>query len=263
VTLANRVSLIFAVVSTLSIAGAQPATVTTYDNEAAFFLSAHNLQTVDFEGLLAPGEMSRTFSTLILDGITFATQQREGLGPVDVVNSDLQPDNGRTYPPGNYVVMRSIYGATMLLPDGITALGLQLFSTDQAPASDGFLRVGLSTQGSTESIGAFSVPTQPSPHRSFLGVISDTAITRVLLEGQVINMAVAVDNVSFGQARALESVPEPSTIAMLSLGLLVTALWSAARISKEMKRQWACRCTTDEAKTIRPTNGNTAGPAAT
>ena len=74
-TVANRISLIFAVVSTVPIAGAQAATVTTYDNEEAFFRSAHNLQTVDFEGLLAPGEMSRTFSTLILDGIIFATQQ--------------------------------------------------------------------------------------------------------------------------------------------------------------------------------------------
>ena len=155
---------------------------------------------------------------------------------MDVVNSELQPDNGRTYPPGNYVVMRSIYGAAMLLPDGITALGLQLFSTDQAPASDGFLRVGLSPQESPESIGAFSVPTQPSPHRSFLGVISERAITRVFLEGQVINMAVAVDNVSFGQAGALASVPEPSTIAMLSLGLLFTARITVKRVKAPVKR---------------------------
>ena len=47
-------------------------------------------------------------------------------------------------------------------------------------------------------------------------------------------------------------LPRPSVVS-----------WSVARISKQMKRQWACRCTTDEAKTIRPTCGNTAGPAAT
>jgi len=102
-----------------------------------------------------------------------------------VVNSDLEPDNGRTYPPGEYLLTRGLYGGAMLLPSGTTAIGFELFSIDPlSPFDSGFLTVSFTSQTPPFFIAGLSVPTHPSPQRSFAGVISDTAIDNVSVGGR-------------------------------------------------------------------------------
>jgi hypothetical protein len=158
---------IFAVFLILLRSRANGATVVTYDNEADFLAAASGVQTITFEGLPA----QTTLPPLVLDGVTFRTRQREGFGGVDVVNSDLLPDNGRTYPPGTYVVMRSLYGDNIVLANATTAIGFQLFAVDPVPLSSvgSSLSVSFGRQDSPSGFAGISITDLSFPAEGLRG----------------------------------------------------------------------------------------------
>jgi hypothetical protein len=160
---------------------------------------------------------------------------REGFGPVDVVNSDLEPDNGRTYPPGSYLLMRGMYGANIVLANGATAIGFQLFDVDLPPSSSSGSSLSISFgRQSSSPFTVVSVPIYPSPQRSFVGMISDTPIDYVTVSATGLYVGIAVDNVRLGQARNVANIPEPSTIPTVALGIagLVVARLTHKRSSR-------------------------------
>jgi len=226
-TTINRRLLTFAAI-TLGLQNAATAsTITAYQDSATFRASAQNLQTIDFEGLLAPRQAFEVFPSLIQDGIIFQGVNMHGYSDVAVLDSASNVDQTHAYPPGKYLDDRAArLGLAISFPTGISAVSFEVFVTDPSPTM-----VTIAVSGEQPPSSFLSVPMFASPQRTFFGITSDSSISGIDLYGSRLFANVAVANVSFGQAGAVATVPEPANFGIFGVVFVgMTVIWPLRRL---------------------------------
>ncbi len=166
-----------------------------YTDRASFNAASTNLSTLTFEGLAPAGSFTYYGNpgSLTLNRVTFQT------------NGALFVQNLNYYGTGAFLsAQQAPQGPdilTVLLPSGINAIGTDFLSTTP-------VTVTLSTGQS------YTLPGRPFPNIGFTGFTTDVAISSLRFSEA---SGIDLDNFSFGQSA---SVPEPSSVAMLLLGVV-------------------------------------------
>lgn len=95
----------------------------------------------------------------------------------------------------------------------VFAVGANFFAVD---LSDEFQQVSLTLTLSNGTSGIF---TPASLSDSYLGIISDIAITSLIISGPGASLYASLDNLTVGMGLVTGTVPEPGSWALLALGL--------------------------------------------
>jgi hypothetical protein len=130
----------------------------------------------------------------------------------------------------NYNSGDSLYTAefnapvTVTLPGNVTAVGLDFMHYASGNGSLGTMQFTINGQN-------FTGNTQLRPNRSFIGFTSDAPITSFSYRSTSGELP-TIDNFSYGVA-AVVATPEPSTYAMMALGLVALCVLGAKRKKNE------------------------------
>lgn len=177
--------------------------VVTYTDRDAFEAAAGALQTVTFNGMLAPesGE-SHNNST----GLTFLNVQFVG-GPAFSEPHQLGLTNSSAFDLGSGPeVLTSLSTIFAHLPAGTRAVG-----GDLGPSFLNFVNPASGLVYLTSGDLTFSATVDNAKPMSFLGIISDTALDTVSFQSS--GSFLVLDNVSFGSVDPA-AVPEPATFLL-------------------------------------------------
>lgn len=216
-----RLSILFSSI-VLAVAPAYSTTITTYSSFSNWAAATSpDYQTVTFEGLAPSGGVSNYYGPggVTQDGVEFIGYNDVGQSDIQVVDTSAFPwynwGSGDALLQGTQQVTSSspLPYISIVLPSNVTALGLNLFSTNN--------------QGMTYSINVagnqYDVPTSSQPTLAFWGITSSAPISSVTLalEGTVWNnpSEMLVDNFSFGTSD-LAVAPEADTYLLIGSGLI-------------------------------------------
>jgi hypothetical protein len=205
-------STLAAIAIAVGIATTAQAVTTQFTDLATFNANTTGIQTIDFEGLAAPGSYINYYSSgLTINSVNFSSAQ---------VQTVYDPGY---FPPldfGSGAILVGINSITVTLPSGITAVGSDIMTYTPYGGSFGII---LSTGES------FSANTLSYPDRQFVGFISTTDIASIVFTTGASNAI--LDNFRFGTgSNNATSVPEPFTI----IGTLIGGT-AAVRMRKKLK----------------------------
>lgn len=192
----------------LAASAASQAAITVYTDEAAFLAAVGAPGTDSFDDLALGFGTSPVFR--IAGSYSYSISAANGLyqvgDPTDVWLSVNDGDDPITF---------DTFSA------GVVAVGGHFFGTDQ----NGAYLLGDVTVWASDSSGTVSRTITGAAPNSFLGFISDDAITSLLLAPSPSspNLFAAANNVTLAAA-----VPEPATYALALAGLAVVG-WAARR----------------------------------
>jgi hypothetical protein len=198
----------------LGIANPAQSITTQFTDLATFNANTTGIQTIDFEGLAAPGSYENYYppSGLTISGVNFSSYRVMTVYD----SSSFQPLNF-----GSGAILAGINSITVTLPAGVTALGSDIMT--YTPYGESFGQIILSTGE------VFSSNSLPYPNRQFVGFVSTTDIASVTFNTGASNAI--LDNFRFGTgSNNATSVPEPFTI----IGTLIGGA-AAMRMRKKLK----------------------------
>jgi hypothetical protein len=184
----------------------------TYTSQPAFNAAITSPTTFGFGGV-APSGSFTAFSSYSSNGVTFTPV---GTADVDVTSANYYGAS-HLYPADfivNAVASTAPAGMLLTLSTPITAIAFEIGSFD-----GGAIQASFST-GSTASL-------DPSPtlgNVTFWGFTSTTPFSTISLENSDGEPAVYVTSVTLAGA-AGSTVPEPSTFALLALGVVAGAVY--------------------------------------
>lgn len=206
----------------LALLPAYSTTITTYSDAASWqAATTPGYQTVTFEGLTAPGTATGFPSGVTASGVQFIGVASStsiqvidtsalpwynfGTGDAIIENTDRPNSNS----PVPYI--------NIILPSGITAFGLNMFSTSPTALSYTIAVAG----------NEYTVPTFSQPTLAFWGITSDAPVDslQLTLQGTTFNSSShqLIDNFSFGTAAETVEVspaPEAGTYLLIGSGLI-------------------------------------------
>ena len=179
--------------------------ITSYSDRSSFAAASENLTTVDFEGI-APNSGFRNFNReghFAVSGIDFRPGGGARFGPGFVTIVGHQYQAGPAYETGTGAKMHwsppNQPGNAYLdisLPNGTTAVGIDLWAAQPYVSP---VEVLVTT---TKDSRTFTINTPNRPAVGFVGVVSDSAVTSIRLTPAKGQTGFALDNFSFGRARA-------------------------------------------------------------
>src|SRR5581483_3779182 len=206
----------------LALAPAYSTTITTYSSFSNWAAATSpGFQTVTFEGLAPSGGVTNYTSPtgVTADGVEFIGYSTAGQSDLQVIDTSAFP--WYNWGSGDAIIQSTAQSTSssplpyvsIVLPSNVTALGINLFTTNN--------------QGMTYSItvagNQYNVPTSTQPTLAFWGVTSDTPIASLTLalEGTTWNnpSEMLADNFSFG-ASDLSVAPEAGTYLLIGSGLI-------------------------------------------
>jgi hypothetical protein len=193
----------------LMVTPAYSTTITTYSSLASWQAAASGLQTINFDGIAPAGSYTTypAISGYSQSGVQFIGLTGSTIGIMDTTAYTWANfgTNGAGF------ALASTPSFRIILPAGVTAFGINLFNSSDAPSSYAATVLGT----------PFTAPTFNQPTLAFFGVTSDTPIPSVDLTlsgggGQY----GFFDNFQWGTAQATGQVPEAGTFLLIGSGLI-------------------------------------------
>jgi hypothetical protein len=216
------VAPIFALGLAFTLVPLPATTITTYSSLSTWAAATSpGYQTVTFTGMATPGSNTNYYSPtgVTADGVEFIGYSSTGSSDMQVI--DTSAFSWYNWGSGDALIQSTqqtnssapLPYISIVLPANVSALGLNLFSTN--------------TQGMTYSItvagNQYNVPTFTQPTLAFWGVTSSAPISSLTLslEGTVYSnpSEELADNFSFG-ASDISAAPEAGTYLLIGTGLI-------------------------------------------
>lgn len=179
-----------------------------YSDRTTWESNTSSITNIDFEGYVSSGFSVYSGSDA---GVTFTGPSIYNFtDPIYVIDETYAEGGGLFSLGTGDVIFSSSRGIEATLPSNITSIGVDL---------GGYFEIR-STFDITLSTGEVFSSTVPNPSGGFWGITTDVAIASIIFDptgggGSYITM----DNFSFGDSSVSVSVPEPASLALLSLGL--------------------------------------------
>lgn len=207
---------------------ARSATITTYTDPNAWASASTVQQNITFAGL-APANGATVYSSptgVTSDGVEFIGYTSSGSSWIEVIDTSFNQYFDFTSTDGSSDALLQnmdrpnasspLPYIQIVLPAGVTAFGMDLFTVDPSALSYQITVAG----------NNYTVPTDPLPTEQFFGVTSDTPIASINLTllGTTYNGSTyaLLDNFSFGTASVGEmgAAPEGTTFLLIGSGLI-------------------------------------------